>query len=326
MSEPEKVLRPSLNTMCRSFVPQYIENGKEKATARFNLGVTTISLPYVALLAKGDKELVFAELDKAAELAYEANMFRIKRMKGTKAKVSPILWMYGGLATLGAEDTIDHLFYNGNATCSIGYAGLNELLEVCNDTSREFAVEVMTRLKNKIDEFTERSNIKFSGYGSPVESGCLRLASAIKRDFPEYGFDRDFITNSFHLPVFADVDIEEKFEWESDFYMLSSGGNVNNVELPSMQKNLKGMEGVIHMAYDKVNYLIVNQPIDECYECDFSGEFESTEWGYKCPTCGNNNPETASCIRRVSGYVHDALARPANEGKFAEQRVRTKHI
>jgi ribonucleoside-triphosphate reductase (formate) len=253
-------------------------------------------------------------------------MFRVERMSKQKAKIAPLLWQYGLLATLGPEDTLDKVIFGGGATCSLGYGGLYEALALLGNTSKQFALEVMQFLKDKTTEFTERSDIAWSPYGTPLESTCLKFAKAIKNDFPELKFDRDYVTNSFHLPVFADVDIVDKFDWESGFYMLSSGGNVNNIELPSMQGNLKGLSDVIKAAYDKVNYLIVNQPVDECYECGFKGEFDAKKDGFECPTCGNNDHTTANCIRRVSGYTHNALARPANIGKYEEQQNRTKHI
>lgn len=248
-------------------------------------------------------------------------------MKGTKAKVSPILWQYGALATLGAEDTIDHLFYGGNATASLGYAGLYEALEILEDTSREKGMEILSFMKNKTVQYTEDTNISFSLYGNPLEGGCLRLASCLKEEFGDlWGTDNKFVTNSFHLPVFSDMGMIDKFEWESDFYLISSGGNVNNIELPNMSNNMEAFEGVIKAAYNKVNYLICNQPVDKCFECGFEGEFKALHDGFHCPSCGNNNPETANCIRRVSGYIHDALARPANDGKYDEQKKRVKNM
>lgn len=287
--------------------------------------MSTVNLPYVALLADKNKTDFYDELDNACELAFKGSMIRIERMKGTKAKVSPILWQYGALATLEAEQTIDHLFYNGNATCSLGYGGLAETLEILGDTTKEKAVEVVKFLKGKTDEFTKRTNISFSGYGSPLESGSYRFAECIKRAFPEYKLGKDFVTNSFHVPVDKDINAFDKLDYESDFYMLSSGGNVNNVELPNMKSNPEALESVIKYAYDKVNYLIVNQPVDACYECGFKGEFEAKVEGLCCPSCGNNDPETATATRRISGYIHDALARPANKGKYAEQKVRAKN-
>ena len=104
------------NMGCRSFVSNYIEAGKTKYTARFNAGVTTVSIPFAALLAKGDKTKFYEELDKLCELAYKANMFRVERFKKTKAKQNPILWMEGALARLDPEDCIEPLLYDGNAT------------------------------------------------------------------------------------------------------------------------------------------------------------------------------------------------------------------
>lgn len=339
MLYPDYIMAPNNRTMtgdsenvitsmgCRSFVPKHIENGTEKTTGRFNLGVTTVNIPYAALEAKREGTVFYEELEKLCDLSFRANMTRIDRMKGTKAKVSPILWQYGGLASLEPEDTIDHLFYNGNATASIGYAGLYEALEVLGDTSKEKGLEVLQFIKDKTEEYTKETNISFSIYGSPLEGGCLRFANCLKKEFKDvWDFDRDYITNSFHQPVFSDIDIFDKFEWEKDFYLVSSGGNVNNIELPNMSNNLEGLEGVIKAAYDKVNYLICNQPCDRCFECGFEGEFEALEDGYHCPVCGNSNPETANCTRRVSGYIHDALARPANKGKYEEQGMRTKHM
>lgn len=312
--------------MCRSFVPKYIENGKEKTTGRFNLGVTSLNLPYIALEANGDKDRLYEELDRVLELAFKANMCRIDRMKGTKAKVAPLLWQYGALARLDPEDTIDHLFYNGNATCSIGYGGLAELLDVCGDDSKDFAMEVMQFMHDKCDEFTERTNIKWSLYGSPFESTCYEFSYKIKRDFPEYDLGKDYITNSFHIPVEKQVNIFDKLEWESDFYLLSSGGNVNNIEVPNMSKNMDALRGFVRVASENVNYLIVNQPVDRCFECGYEGEFTAKEDGFHCPSCGNNNPETAQVVRRISGYIHSALSRPANKGKYDEQKHRTKNI
>jgi ribonucleoside-triphosphate reductase (formate) len=311
---------------CRSFVQKYEENGEEIVTGRFNVGVTTVNLTYCAADADGCKDSFFESLEKSCELAYEANMIRVERLAKEKAKVSPILWQYGALATLEPEDTLDKVIYGGKGTCSLGFGGLYEALELLGDTTKDFGIEIMQFLKSKTEEFTKRSNVAWSPYGTPLESTCLKFAKSIKSEFPEVGFDRNYVTNSFHLPVFADVDIVDKFDWESDFYLYASGGNVNNIELPVMQNNIKGLTDVVRAAYDRVNYLIVNQPVDECYECGFSGEFDAKKGGFECPICGNNNPDTASCIRRVSGYTHNALARPANVGKYEEQQNRTKHI
>lgn len=314
-----------LNILCRSFVPKYIENGEEKYVGRFNLGVMTVSLPFAAALAKGDKEQFFVELDKLCEIAYEMHMIRINAMKQTKAKQNPILWMDGALARLDPDETIGHLFFGGNATASLGYIGVADVQDICGDTSKEFAMQILKFLKDKTNEWFIRSGIYFSPYGSPMEMGCYKMATALKKAFPELGFNRDYLTNSFHRHVFDDLNIFEKFDAESDFYIYSSGGNVNNIELPNMAKNIEGLVSVIRAAKDKVNYLIVNQPVDQCFSCGFEGEFSATEKGFTCPSCGNNDESTVSVIRRVSGYIFSPGPRPANRGKMQEIISRVKH-
>lgn len=291
------------------------------------MGVTTVSIPYAALLAEGDKVRFFEELNKLCEIAYTANMFRVERFKKTKAKQNPILWMEGALARLKPEDSIEPLVYGGNATVSLGYIGVAEAQEICKDTTKDFAVEIIKFLKSKTNEFTERSNIAWSPYGSPMENGCYRLMNLLKKSFPDYTSERDYLTNSYHYPVWNKVDALDKLDIESDFYMMSNGGNVNNIEIPNMKDNIEGYIGLVRAAYDKIQYLIANQPIDRCFECGFEGEFKSDgDDGFCCPECGNNNPKTASCIARVSGYIFDKLARPANHGKFQEITQREKHL
>lgn len=314
-----------MNIRCRSFVPKHVENGIEKYVGRFNLGVITISLPFAAAEAGGDKEKFFKVLDKYCETALEMHMLRIERMKNTKAKQNPILWMDGALARLDAEQTIGHLFYGGNATASLGYIGLSDVQEICNDKSKEFAMSIMKFLKDKTNDWYARTNIYFSPYGSPMEMGCYKLATALKKAFPDLKFGRDYLTNSFHKHVFDDVNIFEKFEYESDFYVYSSGGNVNNIELPNMANNIEGLVSVIQAAHDKVNYLIVNQPVDQCFKCGFEGEFSATTEGFVCPSCDNKDEDSVSVIRRCSGYIFSPGPRPANRGKMEEIISRVKH-
>lgn len=315
------------NMGCRSFVSNYVENGSPKYTARFNLGVTSVNIPYAALLANGDKEKFFIELDKICELAYKANMFRVERFKKTKAKQNPILWMEGALARLDPEETVEKLIYGGNATVSLGYIGVAEAQEILNDTSKDFGMDIVKFLKKKTNEFYDRCNIAWSPYGQPAESTAFNLMRKLKAKFQEYKSDHLYLTNSFHKPVWEKLDILEKFDLESDFYIYSNGGNVNNIELPNMSNNLEGFESVIKAAYSKVQYLIPNQPVDRCFECGFEGEFKVTvEEGFSCPCCGNNNPKTASVCRRVSGYIFDPLSRPANDGKTQEITQRYKNL
>lgn len=152
---------------CRSFVPVYIENGVEKYTGRYNLGVVSVNVPYAAAEAGGDKKKFFEILDSYCELAYRYHMIRINRFKKTKARQNPILWMTGALANLKPFETVEKTMYDGNATASLGYVGVYEAQEICGDTSKDFAMEIVKFLKGKCDEWKEKTRIAFSLYGTP---------------------------------------------------------------------------------------------------------------------------------------------------------------
>lgn len=311
---------------CRSFVPFYQENNQDKYVGRFNLGVVTVNVPFAAAKAKGNKEEFFKLLNEYCELCFLSHMDRINRFKSTLAKSNPIMWVEGALARLNPDDTIEPLIYNGNATASLGYIGIYEAQELCHDTSKEFAIEILQFLKNKTSQWYEKTNIAFSLYGTPAESLCYHFATKLKKEFPEFHFENDYITNSFHLPVKINVDVFDKLNYESDFYLLSSGGNVNNIEIPNLKDNIAAFESLIRYAYDKVNYLIVNQPVDQCFKCGFEGEFDCTENGFTCPSCGNHDDQSISVIRRVSGYISAPNSRPFNKGKQQEVLNRIKHF
>jgi ribonucleoside-triphosphate reductase len=153
--------------MCRSFVPEYIKNGVEKYTGRYNLGVVSVNVPYAAAEAIGDKEKFFEILDSYCELAYQYHMIRINRFKKTKARQNPILWMTGALANLKPHETVEQTIYDGNATASLGYVGVYEAQEICGDTSKDFAMKIVKFLKGKCEEWKEKTRITFSLYGTP---------------------------------------------------------------------------------------------------------------------------------------------------------------
>lgn len=303
-----------------------MENGKEKYVGRFNLGVVSLNIPMAAAEAKGDKEKFFKTLQDYCDVAFEAHMTRINRFKKTKAKENPILWTEGALARLAPEDSVEPLIYGGNATASLGYIGVYEAQEICRDVSKEFGMQIVKFLNDVCNVWKEKTNIYFSTYGSPSESLCYTFAKKFKQQFPELNFEHEYLTNSFHLPVRKQVTFAEKFDYESDFFMLTAGGNVNNIELPNMAKNMKAFETIVRTAYDKVNYLIVNQPVDECFKCGFEGEFACTSEGFTCPSCGNKDDDSICVIRRVSGYISSPNSRPFNAGKQAEVKGRVKHV
>lgn len=318
---------------CRSYLSVWKdENGKEKLNQRFNLGVVSLNLPYIALDSIEKGVDFFEHLSTHMELAYKAHMDRVERLKGTKAKQNPTMWMNGAVARLKPEDTIDHLFYGGYASISIGYIGAWECATVLEDlyydqkTEKEIATEVLSFIKEKCEEFKKRSNIGFSSYGTPSEAYCLKAANAIKQRFGDV-FGRDYITNSFHLPVWLDGHPVDKFGYEQGFAEISTGGNISYIEIPNLSKNPEAYEGLVDYAYHSgMHYFAFNTPVDQCYKCGHNGEFIATLEGYHCPECGNSNQLEMSVLRRVSGYISSPSLRPYNKGKQQECTERVKHF
>lgn len=310
---------------CRSFLGKWEnEQGEEQYDGRFNLGVVSLNLPLIALESESDGDF-FDKIDEHMSIAYRAQMNRVERLKGTKAKQNPIMFMEGAIARLDAEESIDHLFYDGYASISIGYVGLVECSEILTGTiSKEFCMSILNYMKSKCDEFKKESNIAFSLYGTPAESLCYKFARCIEAKHPSV-LKRDFITNSFHQPVWIESSPFAKWDYEESFAYLSNGGNISYVETPNLANNIQALETLIDFAYGKIPYFGINQKVDKCYECNFEGEFSVDKDGFHCPMCENRNERTMSVIRRVSGYLSAPNSRPFNKGKQQEVIQRVQH-
>lgn len=311
---------------CRSFLSKFTTEHGEKYDGRFNLGVVSINLPLIAAEYKAKGGNFYALLDQHMENAYESHMVRVNRLKNVKASQNPTLFMEGALARLGADEKISKLFYDGYASISIGYVGLSEAVDIMvGQKHKALAVMILNHMKIKCDEFKERSRISFSLYGTPAESLCYRFATKLKEKYPE-AIKRDYLTNSFHAPVWEHSDPFAKWKYESGFATISSGGNIGYVETPNLKNNMKALETLIDYGYKTIPYFGVNQPVDQCFKCNFSGEFDATAKGFECPCCGNKEEGTISVIRRVSGYLSAPNARPYNKGKMQEVLQREKHV
>lgn len=226
---------------CRSFLTpwktegnpskalDYVE-GKGKYYGRFNQGVVTINLVDVALSSEKDMDEFWKIYEERLELCHRALQERHKRLEGTASDAAPILWQNGALARLDKGETIDALLHNGYSTLSLGYAGLYECVKYMtghshtdNGEGKEFGLKVMQKLNDKCNGWKAEENIDYSVYGTPIESTTYKFAKCLKNRFGivEGITDRDYITNSYHVPVFEEIDAFEKLKLESEFQRLS---------------------------------------------------------------------------------------------------------
>lgn len=310
---------------CRSFLSKFTTENGEKYDGRFNLGVVSLNLPMIAAEARESGQRFFALLRHHMDMAYEAHMVRVNRLAEVKASQNPTLFMEGALARLDADDNISKLFYDGYASISIGYVGLTEAVEIlAGKVDKEYALGILGYMKLMCDEYKAMSKLSFSLYGTPAESLCYRFATKMKEKYPGF-IDRDYLTNSFHQPVWVQSDPFSKWEYEEGFAIISNGGNIGYVETANLRNNMEALEALIDHGYKTIPYFGINQPVDQCLKCGHHGEFKATSKGFECPACGNHEEGTLSVIRRVSGYLSAPNSRPYNKGKMQEVAQREKH-
>ena len=310
----------------------YVE-GKGKYYGRFNQGVVTINLPDVALSSKQDMDKFWKIFDERLELCHRALQLRHERLSKVTSDVAPVLWQHGALARLEKGESIHKLLHHGYSTISLGYAGLYECVKYMTGHSHtdhgegeEFALEVMQKLNDKCQEWKEKEDIDYSVYGSPIESTTYKFAKCLKQRFGTVKgiTDRDYVTNSYHVPVFEEIDAFSKLKLESEFQKLSPGGAISYVETPNLQDNIEVVLQIIKFIYNNIMYAELNTKSDYCQKCGFDGEIlidENLEW--YCPSCGNRDHNTLNVARRTCGYIGSNFW---NKGRTQEIKERVLHI
>ena len=324
---------------CRSFIPElHDENGNRVVGGGFNTGVCTVNLPRLAILANHDEKKFYELLDTYLDMAKDVLLIRRDLMKNVKAKQAPILYVYGALARLDPEETIEKLLYKERSTVSIGYCGIHNTLMALYgksfDTDRSMVKkgeEIVTYMQNYCNRLKEETGIGFSLYSTPYESGATK---ACREDVKDFGIiegvnDRGYYENSFHYPSDTPINAFDKIDLEKDMCKHATGGAIMYTEFEDMTKNTDALETVIRYAYDKTHYFGVNVMADRCLECGYNGQVETLDEcnsNFRCPQCGNTNNKTLSVIRRLCGYLGSLSERPSVDGKMKEIAHRVKHV
>ncbi|MBT1161045.1 anaerobic ribonucleoside-triphosphate reductase [Bifidobacterium sp. SO1] len=327
---------------CRSFLQGWINpaTGKDEEDGRMNLGVVSVNVPRIALESHGDKNRFWKLFEERMEVAHQALQFRIMRCKQATPVNAPTLFRFGAFGRLGANDNVDELFKNERATVSLGYIGLAETTAVFygknwirdhgwDPEGKEFALSIVKRMNELCKQWSKQEGYHYSVYSTPAESLTDRFNRMDREKFGrvEGVTDHDFYTNSFHYPVWLQPTPMEKLNYEKDFPYYASGGFINYCEYPCLQDNPKALEAVWDYAYNVgIGYLGTNTPIDHCFVCGFQGDFEPTDEGFKCPECGNSDPDKCNVTKRTCGYLGNPVQRPMVHGRHEEISHRVKHM
>lgn len=323
---------------CRSFLQSWKdENGQDVTSGRMNLGVVTVNLPRIAMESAGDKDKFWEIFAERMAIAKDALVYRVERVKEATPANAPILYQYGAFGKrLAKTDAVDEVFKNRRATVSLGYIGLYEVATVfyggeweTNPEAKDFTVDIIKKMKALVEDWADEYGYHFSVYSTPSESLTDRFC---RMDTEKFGIvkditDKEYYTNSFHYDVRKNPTPFEKLDFEKIYPAVgASGGFIHYCEYPVLQQNPKALEAVWDYAYDRVGYLGTNTPIDHCYACDFEGDFEPTERGFKCPNCGNSDPKSVDVVKRTCGYLGNPQARPMVKGRHKEISARVKHM
>ena len=306
---------------------------REIVTGRGNLSFTSINLPRLAIKADHNVGAFFDSLDEMMDLAINQLMHRFKIQSQKKVRNYPFLMGQGvwiDSEKLGPDDEVGEVLKHG--TLSVGFIGLAETLKALigkhhgeSEEARELGLEIVTTMRNRLDEESKRTGLNFSLLATPAEGLSGRF---VRMDAKQYGIipgvtDREYYTNSFHVPVYYPISAAEKIRIEAPYHALTNAGHISYIELNGDPvENLPAFEKVVRcMKEAGIGYGAINHPVDHDPCCGYTGIIGDT-----CPKCGRNEENGVGFerIRRITGYLVGTVDR-FNNAKRAEERDRVKH-
>ena len=307
---------------------------REIAYGRGNLSFTSINLPRLAIEAKGDMKKFYSSLDEMMDLVTQQLLDRFEIQKAKHVYNYPFLMGQGvwiDSEKLNPYDRVDEVLKHGSLT--YGFIGLAETLVALtgkhhgqSQKSWKLGYEIIKHMRDYADKKSQEYKLNFTVIATPAEGLSGRF---VRMDKKKYGVikgitDRDYYTNSFHIPVYYNISAEKKIDLEAPFHELCNGGHISYIELDGdTSNNLEAFEKVVrHMKEKGIGYGAINHPIDRDPVCGYNGIIGDT-----CPNCGRKETEGEvgfERIRRITGYLVGTLDR-FNNAKRAEEHDRVKH-
>ncbi len=305
---------------------------REVCNRRGNLSFTSINLPRIAIESKGDVELFFKTLDERMDLVFEQLDERFEIQARKKVRNYPFLmgegvWMDS--EKLGWDDEVREVLKHG--TLSVGFIGLAETLVALigehhgqSERAQKLGLKIIGHMRERCDARSAEKKLNYTLLATPAEGLSGRF---VKLDQKRYGkiagvTDREYYTNSFHIPVYCPISAFDKIRLEAPYHALTNAGHISYIEMDGdPTKNLDAFEAVVRAMHDAgIGYGSINHPVDRDPVCGYNGII-----GDSCPKCGRQEEEVHfERIRRITGYLVGTLDR-FNNGKRAEERDRVKH-
>ena len=328
----------------------YIEVLEPKTYGRWNQGVVTLNLPYVALKSKLGNKDFYETLDEYLAICRKGLQERHKSIKKIRAENAPILWMDGGLARLNPQDNLDSMLEDDvdYTTISLGYVGLYEtcmcLVGKSNTTKDgiKLSKEIMQYMNDKCAEWKKEDKIPYSIYGTPEESTTEKFAKALKKladgEIIKGVTDHNYVTNSYHVNPHEKIDAFAKLKLEGEYLALSKGGAVSYVECgSSLADNKKVILQLFKFMYDNILYSELNfRNEGTCDECGYEGELniidENGKLLFECPHCHTKNQKKLHYTLRICGYIGEVAngisenSPNSNQGRLSDFKDRVINI
>lgn len=310
---------------CRTINGFDINGLGQRKDGRGNICPVTIILPMLAMKANRDKHKFMLLLDKKIDEAKDMLLERFEWICSQSPSSAKFMYENSLMAGYIPEEGIRSALRHG--TLAVGQLGLAETLQLLIEEDHtspkgmELAKEIEELFKTKCAKFKEEYHLNFGVYYSPAENLCHKAAKFFQE---KYGIipnvsDREYFTNSMHVPVWHEISPFEKINIEAELVNYSSAGCITYVELDSTVKNnLEAIEDIVNYAMDKdIPYFALNVPNDTCLDCGYNDEFNDN-----CPQCGSENIQQ---LRRVTGYLTGNYKTAFNLGKQHEVLDRYQH-
>lgn len=315
-----------MSTMgCRTSNGFDINGFGQTKDGRGNICPVTIILPTLAMEATKDVDKFMILLDLKIHEAKDMLLERFEWICSQPAESANFMYENGTMEGYIPEEGIRSALKHG--TIVIGQLGLAEALQLligCDQTTEEgmkLAKRIEQLFKDRCNEFKQQYKLNFGVYYTPAENLCY---TAMKKFKEKYGIikevsDKDYFTNSIHVPVYKQITPFEKIDIEAQLTGYSNAGCITYVELESTSKhNIEALEELVNYAMDKdIPYFAINIPNDTCLQCGYTDEFND-----HCPMCGSENIQQ---LRRVTGYLTGNYKTAFNKGKQQETEMRVKH-